>query len=265
MFQKFPGRNPIRKRGLASADSQVDALFRLKEIILRKVNAKVILLISLVAGILLLPYGYLSLQVNKPSFVIYEFLAKHIMGNPEVVFTGDSITYCGYIWAFRINNYYLTSSNIAISGIGMDKIKDITLRAIKNKPKYIFIMGGRNDMPANYEKGNAQSTIATYKQILDAAVKNDIKVFVTSTLYRADEQNPQIIDELNTFLKEYCTENGQVYIDLNAKLSVNGKLRKDFTFDNMHINDKAYKIWAEMIKSELKRGAGRVKAGRTED
>ncbi len=201
---------------------------------------------------LLLPYGYLSLQVNKPGFAIYEFLARDIMGNPEVVFTGDSITYCGYIWAFKLNKYYLTSSNIAVSGIGMDKIKDITLKAIKNKPKYIFIMGGRNDMPGNYEKGNAQSTISSYKQILDTAVKDDIKVFVTSTLYRADEQNPQIVDELNTFLKEYCRENGQIYLDLNAKLSINGKLRKDFTFDNVHINDKAYKIWAEMIKSVLK-------------
>ncbi len=219
---------------------------------MRKFNVKVILLISLAANILLLPLNYLSWKVADARFAIYEYVAENIMGNPEIVFTGDSITRNGGIWAFRINRYDFRTSNIAISGIDVNGIKYITLKAIDKKPKCIFIMAGRNDMPTNYKEGNAQSTISTYKQLLDMAIKKGIKVYVTSTLYWVYESHPEIIDELNTFLNEYCTENGQVYIDLNAKLSSNGKLREEFTPDGVHINEKAYDIWAGMIARVLK-------------
>jgi hypothetical protein len=219
---------------------------------LRKVIAKVILLILIVANLFFLPYGYISLQGHGDAcFVMYEFVTERVIGNPEIVFTGDSITHDGYIWASKISQSYFRTSNIARRGLKIDDIKCITLKAIDKKPKYIFIMGGRNDMPTNYNYGNAQSTIASYKQILDTAVRYDIKVCVTSTLYSSKEPNAGIVDELNTFLKEYCANNGQIYIDLNSKLSANCELRREFTTDGIHINASAYDIWAGMIKSVL--------------
>lgn len=222
---------------------------------MRKDNLKVILLASLVANMLLLPLNYLSLKIPTARLGIYEALASKIMGNPEIVFTGDSITSGGGIWAFRINRYNLRTVNLAVGGASTEDVKLYTLRAIEKTPnlKRIFVMSGRNDMPTNYKKGNAQLSISEYKQILSAALKKGISIYVTSTLYRADEQYPEIVDELNAFLKQYCIENGQMYIDLNAELSSNGKLRQEFTKDGdgSHINEKAYDIWAGMIRSAL--------------
>ena len=200
---------------------------------------------------LLLPLNYLALGVPNARYEIYESLARHIMGNPEVVFTGDSITRGGGIWAFRIHRYDFKVSNIAKGGFDTDNVKAITLRELDKRPKRLFIMSGRNDMAASYKNGNAKACIGMYREILNYAVHKGTRVYVTSTLYRADEQNPNIVDELNIFLREWCATNQQVYIDLNARLSEHGKLRQEFTTDGCHINEGAYRIWAGMIRSLL--------------
>ena len=212
-------------------------------------NRRLVLVFSLMLNVFLLPLNYLSLKVDNARYEIYEYLASKTEVNPEIIFTGDSITRNGGIWAFRIYRYNLRTINIAKGGFDTDGVKYITLRAMRSNPKAIFIMSGRNDMPINYKAGNARLSIAEFKEILDAANQKRIMVFVTSTLYRADEQHPEIVDALNNYLKDYCNKNGQVYLDLNAKLSKRGKLCKEFTTDGCHVNENAYDIWAGMITS----------------
>lgn len=219
--------------------------------IVRRKRSIALLLMALVACMLWLELNYSTVKFNALKLEIYEYLASSIGGNPDIVFTGDSITLCGGIWAFKINRYDLRTSNIAKGGLDTSAVKDITLRAIEKQPKQIFIMSGRNDMQYNYTNGNAELSISNYKDMLDAIVDKGIKVCVTSTLYSQYELYPQIVDELNAFLRKYCADNGQVFIDLNAMISSNGRLRPEFAADSVHINEKAYLIWAVLVKSVL--------------
>jgi lysophospholipase L1-like esterase len=80
-------------------------------------------------------------------------------------------------------------------------------------------------------------------------------VYVTSTLYRTDENRREIVDELNAYLKEWCNSNVQTFIDLNARISTGGKLRQEFALkDGVHLKEAGYDIWSEMIKASFKNG-----------
>jgi lysophospholipase L1-like esterase len=95
--------------------------------------------------------------------------------------------------------------------------------------------------------------IRNYGETLDAALARHVKVYVTSTLYRTDENHREIVDELNAYLKEWCNSNAQTFIDLNAKFSASGKLRQEFALkDGVHLNEAGYDTWAEMIRVSLK-------------
>ncbi|MDE5796915.1 MAG: GDSL family lipase, partial [Muribaculaceae bacterium] len=53
---------------------------------------------------------------------------------------------------------------------------------------------------------------------------------------------------LNTLLKELAPAYNAVWIDLWPALADSqGRLRKDFTNDGLHLTGKGYKAWAETI------------------
>jgi hypothetical protein len=59
---------------------------------------------------------------------------------------------------------------------------------------------------------------------------------------------------LNALLEDYASNTpGVYYIDITKQMyDANGKIRKDiFTDDLLHINQKGYKIWAEILKPIL--------------
>jgi lysophospholipase L1-like esterase len=55
------------------------------------------------------------------------------------------------------------------------------------------------------------------------------------------------VERLNKGLLQLAAERGMEFIDLNGVLAPGGYLKTDFTMDGIHLNGKAYKIWAERI------------------
>ena len=53
---------------------------------------------------------------------------------------------------------------------------------------------------------------------------------------------------MNTEFFKICQKHNCVWLDLSEKLSdEQGQLKKEFTFDGLHINAKAYEIIAESV------------------
>jgi lysophospholipase L1-like esterase len=114
-------------------------------------------------------------------------------------------------------------------------------------------MAGINDIYADIP---LDSIIANYEKIIDILIEKKVIPIIQSTLYvskkwkKAEEKN-LIVEKLNNYLKNIASQKRVKYVDLNAKLSENGFLKDDMTYDGLHLTAKAYKIWIEEIKKIL--------------
>jgi lysophospholipase L1-like esterase len=160
------------------------------------------------------------------------------------VMLGDSITDEGQ-WDELLNNSHV--QNRGISGDTTDGVLE-RLDSINKSIKQVFIMIGVNDIMRGKEVDEVYSN---YLKIIKSFQEKKIKVYIQSTLFigerRAENFNPKI-EDLDKRLEKYASENNITFINLNPILAPNKMLKKEFTFDDLHLNGSAYKLWAEEIK-----------------
>jgi len=56
---------------------------------------------------------------------------------------------------------------------------------------------------------------------------------------------------LNQLLETYCMESGLKWVDLNKLFCPKGFLAKEYTIDDIHLNGKAYKMMADVLRPYL--------------
>ncbi|MGE5437534.1 MAG: GDSL-type esterase/lipase family protein [Syntrophothermus sp.] len=170
----------------------------------------------------------------------------------DIVMLGNSITQ-GVNWMELLGR-----TNIANRGISSDILEGFAARIeyiYKLNPKYVFIMGGINDI---YNRYPIQDIFKNYTYLISLLKTRDINIVVQSTLYvnpkwkYAEERNKEV-ENLNNLLESYCKNNNIEFIDLNKKLSKNKVLNIDYTYDGLHLNGKGYKIWGEEVEKMLKK------------
>jgi len=165
----------------------------------------------------------------------------------NIVMLGNSITY-GINWNEALNR--IDIANRGISGDNTEGILNRMEYVYNLNPKAVFIMAGINDIYADIP---LDSIIANYEKIIDILIEKKVIPIIQSTLYvskkwkKAEEKN-LIVEKLNNYLKNIASQKRVKYVDLNAKLSENGSLKDDMTYDGLHLTAKAYKIWIEEIK-----------------
>jgi len=168
----------------------------------------------------------------------------------NIVMLGNSITY-GINWNEALNR--IDIANRGISGDNTEGILNRMEYVYNLNPKAVFIMAGINDIYADIP---LDSIIANYEKIIDILIEKKVIPIIQSTLYvskkwkKAEEKN-LIVEKLNNYLKNIASQKRVKYVDLNAKLSDNGFLKDDMTYDGLHLTAKAYKIWIEEIKKIL--------------
>ena len=161
---------------------------------------------------------------------------------------GDSITDEG-LWDELLNSD--TIQNRGISGDTTDGVLERLNPMGKNIEK-VFIMIGVNDIM----RGKSVDEIySNYLKIIQFFKEKKIKIHIQSTLYigetRKADFNPKV-EELNKRLEKYASENKITFINLNPIFAPNKVLKKEFTFDDLHLNGSAYKLWSQEIKLFLK-------------
>ena len=160
------------------------------------------------------------------------------------VMLGDSITDEGQ-WDELLDNPFV--QNRGISGDTTDGVLE-RLDSINKSIKQVFIMIGVNDIMRGKEVDEVYSN---YLKIIKFFQDRNIKVYIQSTLFigerRAENFNIKV-EDLDKRLEKYASENSITFINLNPILAPNKILKKEFTFDDLHLNGTAYKLWAQEIK-----------------
>ena len=101
-------------------------------------------------------------------------------------------------------------------------------------------------------------TFRNYQSIVDTILRHKIEPVLQSTFYvnYPNDSTTNFInsrvDSLNSYLSVLANKNGIGYIDLNYLLSENGRLKKEYSRDGLHINDLGYDIWIREVDRILR-------------
>jgi len=164
----------------------------------------------------------------------------------RIVMLGDSIT-AGVEW-----NELLGITSIANRGISGDTTNGFNERLFSVysvNPEICFIMGGINDIRRGVE---AESILTNIRRTVLKLYGMGIKPILQSTLHVSNERHywetvNRIVDELNNGMKEFSMKKGLLFLDVNAVLSDGYSLRKEYTFDGLHLTGSGYKRWGKLL------------------
>ena len=169
---------------------------------------------------------------------------RHFSPNADLVMFGDSITEWAP-WADIFRDVSMVNRGLAgDTTTGMLRRIDTTLNV---KPKLVCFMAGINDLAQGYD---VEHIYQNYIDMLKVWQENDIRILVQSTLYvgsKLQGLNPTV-ELLNSKISEYCSQQGIAFLDVNSVLSPNQLLSNEYSCDDLHLNAKAYQVWAEVLQ-----------------
>lgn len=171
--------------------------------------------------------------------------------NGSIIFIGDSITE-----AFNVNRYFRDGMiiNNGVSGDGTaDCLSRIEPAWFKTEPKFVFICIGTNDIARNKPD----------EEIIDG-IKNIIikirKIYTKNTIVlnsifptRHNPPRPNHrIDALNKRIEKFSKKNNFLFLNISHEFKENtNQLKREFTTDGLHLTERAYLCWSELIKNFL--------------
>ncbi len=166
----------------------------------------------------------------------------------NALFLGDSITH-----GFDLNKYFHQHDfvNQGISGCSSaDLLHAINPRWFVNEPEVVFLCIGTNDLAREVEQADIVDNVKLLIDQIRAFSPKDCRIYLTSlfpTRHNPPRPNP-VIDRLNVRLHLLAPALKIGYLELNPFFKdQNGQLSRSFTRDGLHLNDAAYKVWADVL------------------
>ena len=177
----------------------------------------------------------------------------------QIVLIGDCL-----IENLDIGKHYngLSIYNNGISGDTTELlISTLYKRAIKYKPKKLFISIGSNDM--GFEKSSVKDIYDNIITIVEEVKKRskETEIHIVSVIpvnpaimdyinrEYVDSRDNHEISMLNYYLKNYVRKNGLKYVDITKYLKNDfEQLNLDYTLDGFHLNEIGYNVVSEQIK-----------------
>jgi len=176
----------------------------------------------------------------------------------RVVFMGNSITEG---WAEVYPDFFEGKPyiNRGISGQTTPQML-VRFRAdvVSLKPKVVVILAGTNDIAENTGPSTLEMIEDNIASMNDIAKANNIKVVLCSVLPAYDYPwkpglNPaEKIVNLNKWIEEYTTKKEIIYVDFfNPMADERNGLKKEFSEDGVHPNQKGYEVMAPIVDKAL--------------
>ncbi len=177
----------------------------------------------------------------------------------QIVLVGDCV-----IENIDIERYFpdLIVFNNGISGDTTIQLQEsLYKRAIKYKPKKLFISIGTNDIGTDH-----RDVKQIYQNIMDICLElkkrtKDTEIHLVSVMTvnpaNIDYINREFVDSrdnfeinmLNYYLKNFARKNKIKFIDVTKELSNNfDQLCLDYTFDGFHLNESGLSILSKLIR-----------------
>jgi lysophospholipase L1-like esterase len=170
----------------------------------------------------------------------------------DIVFLGNSITFWGD-WNELVQSKYIKNRGIAGDGtFGVLRRLD---EVINGKPAKVFILIGINDLG----KKMPDSIIAQNYERIVRRIKSGspaTRIYLQSLLPTNDSFNKlkhlygkeENITYLNSRLKQLAEQEQATYVDLHTNfVDEQGKLKKEYTWDGVHLTVAGYRQWAEVL------------------
>lgn len=193
----------------------------------------------------------------------YRILNEEYALKNQTVLLGDSITdfFNWYELFYDFSNSTGQAVyNRGISGDTTDRLLERLQENVLNiSPKNVVLLIGTNDIGRGLP---LSMTVENVSKIIESAKEQcpDIN-FILQAVYpinrhmrdRFEKRSNEKIDLMNKEFVKLSEKYGCVWLDITDKLKdETGNLKKDFTYDGLHLNVKAYKIVAESIIPFLK-------------
>jgi len=177
----------------------------------------------------------------------------------QIVLIGDCL-----IENLDIGKHYngLSIYNNGISGDTTELlISTLYKRAIKYKPKKLFISIGSNDLV--FEKSSVKyiyyNIITIVEEVKKRSKETEIHIVSVIPVNPAimdyinreyvDSRDNHEISMLNYYLKNYVRKNKLKYVDITKYLKNDfEQLNLDYTLDGFHLNEIGYNVVSEQIK-----------------
>lgn len=169
----------------------------------------------------------------------------------DIVLIGNSITEQGGDWASKIDN--TKGKNRGIAGVTTDGILARLNEVTFYKPEKLFLLIGINDL---FHNPDSVETIYDniVKIVEEINTKSpDTEIFIQSVLPTTTENLISKIKNLNILLDGNSINNPFTFINLHQRfVLLDGKMNMEYSTDGVHLNEKGYEIWSEIIKNILK-------------
>jgi lysophospholipase L1-like esterase len=189
-------------------------------------------------------------------------------GTPaQVVFLGDSITDS---WSNPAFGGFFPGKPYLNRGISGQTTPQMLIRmqpdVLAFKPKVVVLLAGTNDIAGNTGPMTNEDIEANITSIAQLASANDVKVVLASILPVSDyhvstqpgsipqtaRRPPERINALNTWLKQYASAHGHVYLDyFSAMVDDRGMLKSDLSADDLHPTAAGYAIMAPLAEAAI--------------
>jgi lysophospholipase L1-like esterase len=196
-------------------------------------------------------------------------LAPPAAGESRVVFLGDSIT---DYW--KLPDYFPGKPYIN-RGIDGQTTPEMLVRfrqdVIGLHPKVLVVLAGTNDVAGVTGRTSNENIEANYASMAELARAHRIRTVFASILpvhnYTADAEESfalrprDRILALNMWLKDYCANNGFVYLDYFSTLvDERGMLKRTLADDGLHPTDAGYKIMAPLAEKAIQKALAEYNA-----
>ncbi len=187
-------------------------------------------------------------------------LKPPVPGGNRVVFLGDSIT---DYW--KLTDYFPGKGYIN-RGIDGQSTPQMLARfrqdVIDLHPAVLVVLAGTNDVAGVTGRTRNEDIEANYSSMAELARLHHIRVVFASLLpvnnYSEDAKESfalrprERITALNNWLKDYCAQNGLVYLDyFSAMVDEKGMLKRDLSDEGLHPNAAGYKIMAPLAEKAI--------------
>ena len=181
-------------------------------------------------------------------------------GENRVVFMGDSITDG---WGKKYGGQFFPGKPYLNRGIGGQTTPQMLIRfrpdVIAHHPKVVVILAGTNDIAGNTGPTTLEAIEDNMMSMVDLAHENGIHVVLSSVMPVCDYIKPQTVRRppeqivaLNTWMKEYASTRGLVYLDYyTPMLDDKQMLKQELTFDGLHPNDAGYEIMVPLAEKAV--------------
>lgn len=167
----------------------------------------------------------------------------------KALFLGDSITE-----GFNLEKYFPGRDfvNHGISGFSSAEVLDAMHEGwFKNQPDVVFLCIGTNDLARDYDEAETLDNIRQLVGKIREYSPEGIRIYLTSlfpTRHNPPRENA-VIDNLNLKIHGLTREESINYLHLNPFFKdENGKLKRNFTEDGLHLNQEVYSNWKKLIE-----------------